>query len=297
VAEDKKSASAGKDLTSKIATAYRNIPPEERQKTLHGNDDIQNPELDRAFEKMVETYRPKRAESSVVPFPRSASPVPQEESEDSSEGDGYECPECGHMNPDANKFCGMCGAAQDGSEETFQPHAAEGSVASTLANDESRVRHHHHYYHHHHYRNNPYLLVAVMLLLGVIAWQELRSYRQDPLPQRPASQIQVVTPHSVVPAETKPEVTPVPSSPPSAAPSKPAAKPRGVARPATRDSVTPLPTRVAELEGAPVAPPESAFRKFMSNVFPSLVPPPTVVPRSPNASPAPSPAASSAPKQ
>lgn len=279
--EEKKQVPAGgKDLSSKIAAAYRSIPPEEREKTLHGHEDVQNPELDRTFDKLVETYRTKRGEKAVVPFPRSASPLVRPEGEESPEGEGFECPECGHMNPTANQFCGMCGAAQDESTAAAAQRTLDEPETPGLVSDENKVRHHHHYYHHHHYRNNPYLLLAVVLLLAIIAWQEFREYR--PAPLSPAAATQPVRPQVQPPATPAPvEVKPSPA--PAAKPAQTTPKPLARATPAFREESPPEQiTRTPTPPPASVdAPPESAFRRFISSVTPVFVPTPAVIPSKP----------------
>ncbi len=231
MAEDKKKAgpAAGKDLASKIATAYRNLPPEQRTNPGQDSNDIQNPELDQAFDKMVEMYKVRRPEreNSVVAFP--VPPTVRAPKPESGPGEEYECPECGHTNPAENQFCGMCGAARE--EEAAAPpstvtQGVEQNSASLAA--ESGIKHHHHYYHHHHYRNNPYLLLAVVLLLGVIAWQQWREYQRGEAAPTPAPIIRVQPPQ---PAQASPNPSANPASPaavPSPDPSsKPAKKPAG----------------------------------------------------------------------
>lgn len=278
--EKKQVPAAGKDLSSKIAAAYRSIPPEEREKTLHGDQDVQNPELDVTFDKLVETYRTKRGEKSVVPFPRSASPLARE-SDDFPEGEGYECAECGHMNPTANQFCGMCGAARDESTAVTVQRTVEESATTGLDTEESRVRHHHHYYHHHHYRNNPYLLLAVVLLLAIIAWQEYREYRRAPLSPAtsPAVQAQPDIAAPTPAAEAKPAANAPASTPakPLATP-KPSATPKPLVRqesPPSQVTRTPVPSPTV------TAPPESTFRKLLNSVMPTLAPPSSALPSSP----------------
>lgn len=280
MAEDKKTipvSPPGKDLSAKIAAAYRSVPPEQLEKTVHGEDDVQNPELDRAFDKMVETYRTRRPpkEMGVVSF--ASTPVRPAEAAEGDSGDSYECPECGHTNPPENQFCGMCGAAK---EETMalpprSPAEAEPQTAA-LAAAESNIKHHHHYYHHHHYRNNPYLLVAIVLLLGLIAWQQWQDYQREMkappvLPRSSQPRVQPNTQPARTPAasEAKPvSETSLPA--PAAAAVKPAAK--AAKAPPRR----PPPERPAA--GAPQIsespPPQGAVtRKIASDLLPRLVPP------------------------
>lgn len=53
MAENKKTvpdSPSGKDLTSKIAKLYSSMPPEQRDKPILDETDIQNPELDQALD-------------------------------------------------------------------------------------------------------------------------------------------------------------------------------------------------------------------------------------------------------
>lgn len=287
MAEDKKPLSgsaAGKDLSAKIAAAYRSLPPEQREKTVHGNDDIQNPDLDRAFDKMVESYRTRRAErdAAVVRFPRP--PAMREEAPEEDSGQGYECPECGHTNPPHNQFCGMCGA---GKEDAVMPPRREGSGTESqdaaMATAESNIKHHHHYYHHHHYRNNPYLLLAIVLLLGLIAWQQWREYQREMAPpaQPRSAQPRAQSKAQPVQAPAAEEAKPVPGpAPPAPAPAsaKPAAKP--VKAPVR---LVPMERRetVAPQRSEPPPAPGTGTLKIASELLPRLVPPANIPPLPP----------------
>jgi hypothetical protein len=266
VAEDKKTSgpATGKDLASKIATAYRSLPPEQRAKPAQDSTDVQNPELDQAFDKMVEMYKIKRPEreNSVVTFPAPptvrATPPPAEPAEE------YECPECGHNNQAGNQFCGMCGAAR---EDVTVVSAAESKLdesGEASASSETGAKHHHHYYHHHHYRNNPYLLAAVVLLLIIIAWQQWREYQQAT--RAPA----------VVPAVTAPAVTaqPQPATPEQ---SNPAPSPAVVPgpdskKPATKSPNRPPTSRPAVRQGGQPPGPEAGIRGVPSAPTAPLAP-------------------------
>ena len=226
LAEDKKPGQRN-DLTAKIAKAYRNSPtspaggpPQE--------DDIQNPELDRAFEKMVQTYKTKRPEpgAPVVPFPRSSA-VPMSDF-DEEPGDGaLECPECGTVIPVDNKFCGECGAARAEAMAVQRQRENDSEVAATST--ESGIKHHHHYYHHHHYRNNPYLLLAIGMLLLFISWQQWREYQRVNAPSisapvAPVRQV-VASPSPAAEVQTEPQSTAAPTAAPKN--SKPATRAAG----------------------------------------------------------------------
>jgi len=274
----------GKDLASKIAAAYRSVPPEQREKTVRGEDDVQNPELDRAFNKMVEMYRTRRPEkdTAVVPFPRT--PVLRAEAPEGEAGEGYECAECGHTNPPENQFCGMCGAAKEDAVVPQRRSTDPEPQPATVTATESNVKHHHHHYHHHHYQNNPYLLVAILLLLGVIAWQQWREYQwamtaPTALPRftQPLVQPGAQPAHSPAVNEAKPVSDASQPAPAKAAASpgvraaKPAARPAALER---RAAGTPQKT-----ESPP--PPESVAKKIASDLLPSLVPPPNNPPQPP----------------
>jgi len=289
VAEEKKPISGsppGKDLTSKIAAAYRSVPPEQREKTVHGDEDIQNPELDRAFDKMVETYRTRRPErdAAVVPFPRT--PALRAEAPEGDSGEGYECQECGHTNPPENQFCGMCGAAKEEAMPLPQRSSAEAeSQTAAMAAAESNIKHHHHYYHHHHYRNNPYLLVAIVLLLGLIAWMQWRGYQREMtappvLPRSSQPRVQPNAQPARAPAadEAKP-VSEVPPPAPASAAAKPAAK--AAKAPARRPIVELRPAGAPQISESP-PPPAAVTQKLANDFLPRLVPPRTTPPQPPS---------------
>lgn len=280
MAEDKKTVPGlgpGKDLTSKIATAYRNMPPEQRAKPTPDSNDIQNPDLDQAFDKMVDMYKVRRPEreNAVVTFPAPATlRVPRPEAE---EGEEYECPECGHNNPAGNQFCGMCGAAREDVTVVPPPRAAGSQeTGPALSAPDSGVKHHHHHYHHHHYQNNPYLLLAVVLLLGVVAWQQWRDYKQAasapvpaPVPQaQPQPPVQSQPGQSAKPAS--PAVVPTPDSS-----SKPAKKPTArTARPTTRPTQQGEPpgpqARDMKASPAAAAPPIAPYQSLTHQPIPAL---------------------------
>jgi hypothetical protein len=186
--EDNKTV-PGKDLTANIGKAYRSAPPEKRARPDAEND-IQNPELDQAFDRMVEmhkVHRPLR-ENSLVTFPAPpAVSMPKTGKEALPE---YECQECGHHNPSGNQFCGMCGAAREDVRVVLPtPTVRQQELAPPALAVESDIRHHHHHYHHDHYRNDPYLLLALVLLMGTVAWQQSQEFRraQAPAAVAPAS--------------------------------------------------------------------------------------------------------------
>ncbi len=281
MAEEKK---PGRDLASKIAAAYGNIPLEDREKTLHPDDaDIQNPELDRTFEKLVETYRPKRPArlNSVVEFPSAAPMAATAPQATEDDGDEYECAKCGHVNPGENQFCGMCGAVQGEAVKAPSRRVTDEQSQTVTTTAPSGIKHHHHYYHHHHYRNSPYLLLAIVVLLGLIAWQQWHEFRQQaalPPPFRspvtspaPAPAVRIV-PQRTVPAA----VAETPASTP--APTVPARKP--AAKPVVRQVASPeITTKPPKQSGAPDS--ESALHKFLSSFLPNLVPPPSRLPNTP----------------
>ena len=296
MAEDKKTSGPvpGKDLTSKIATAYRSLPPEQRAKPAQESADVQNPELDQAFDKMVEMYKVKRPEreNSVVTFPTPPTmraPRPRAEA-----GVEYECPECGHNNPAGNQFCGMCGAAREDVTAASASESKPDESTLAAASFEAGVKHHHHYYHHHHYRNNPYLLAAVVLLLGIIAWQQWREYKQvttapavapavkaQPQPQQsapvPAPSAQPATPAAVPPATNgKPAKKPASQAPASQAPAAPVRRgePPG---PQARASETSPPAVVPPFQTLP-AQPMPTLQTF-SQQPPNPVPAPQAAPQ------------------
>ena len=272
MAEDKKKTTSGsvpgKDLTSKIATAYRNLPPEQREKPAPDQSDIQNPELDKAFDKMVEMYKVRRPEreNSVVTFP--GPPTLRVPKPAADEGEEYECPECGHSNPGAHPFCGMCGAARE--DAVVAPPRSVGSEQLGMP-AESGVKHHHHHYHHQHYRNNPYLLLAVVLLLGVIAWQQWQ-YQQAGPASSPAVQVQ-----PRVPAQTQPSSSIKPATPAEAPATEPSSKPAkkpgprvSTPRPANQQGEPPGQQVRSPKVSSPVAPPLAPYQALTKQPSPAL---------------------------
>ncbi len=280
MAEDKKTipgSPPGKDLSAKIAAAYRSLPPEQRETTVRGEEDVQNPELDRAFDKMVESYRTRRPPKEMAAVSFAPTPVRRAEAAAGESGQSYECPECGHMNPPENQFCGGCGAAKEDTVALPQRSSAEAEPQTTaMAETESNIKHHHHYYHHHHYRNNPYLLVAIVLLLGLIAWQQWQDYQRE------------MAAPPVLPRSSQPRVQPgaQPARTPAASDAKPvsetspplpadaAAKP--AAKAAKAPPRRPPPERPAagasQISESP--PPQGAVtRQIANDLLPRLVPP------------------------
>lgn len=152
--DPRKNPPSATDQAAKIAAAYRAVPKQDSE-AYRFEEDIQNSDLDRAFDEIVRSRGTGRPTG--------------EAGEDA--GSQYECLECGQVNPGINQFCGGCGAAHG---ETVAAPARritdEGSVPLHLSAING-TRHHHHYFHHNHYRSTPYLVVMVVILLAVIAWQ------------------------------------------------------------------------------------------------------------------------------
>ncbi len=256
-AEDKKPVS-GNDLTAKIAKACRSVPPEQRSRPDAAPSDIQNPELDQAFDKMVEMYnirRPQR-ENCVANFPAPpalSTPKPDKEALPESE-----CQECGHNLPSGSQFCGMCGAAREDVQVVLPTPAVQPQELAPppSAAGESGIRHHHHYYHHDHYRNNPYLLLAVALLMGTIAWQQSQEFRQREAPATVAPESS--PPQFPAPAPPNPvpgHMSTVPLPDPSLQPAQPPQFPmRARTNPLPRHrSTVPVPDRSVQPATKPAA--------------------------------------------
>lgn len=170
--EPERNPSSARDLASKIAAGYGRVPMEDGLKKPQQQEEaVQNPDLDRAFDELVESYGTKHREKVALPVPGLASVSTFDAEETESASDRYECPECGHMNPGSNQFCGKCGA-EHGETVTAPARRVtdEGSVALNVTSN-SGIKHFHHHYHHYHYRSSPYLFLSIMVLLAVIAWQ------------------------------------------------------------------------------------------------------------------------------
>jgi hypothetical protein len=208
---DRPAALPPRDQAARIAAACRSIPVEDREKRPSPDEgDVQNPDLDRAFDEMVGSSRANRpADTTVVQFP-DVRPAAIVDRNIEDAGGNYECPECGHDNPGKNRFCGMCGAEH--AEILTVPARRvtdEGASALNLASS-SNVQHHHHYYHHHHYRSSPYLIVSIFMLLAVIAWHAGWEYGlRASLPRTPSPTTARVQPTVSPGAKTNPvPVTP-----------------------------------------------------------------------------------------
>ncbi len=280
VAQDKKTDpghSPGKDLVSKIAKAYRNMPLEPREQPKLDQHDVQNPELDQAFDRMVQMYKgqtPEKEEPVVtLPIPPAMN-IPRPGATEQVEE--YECRQCGHKNPVGKQFCGRCGVAREGGAAPRPRLRVEPSRPKPLLPHPVKVKQVHAQRRD---RTNPYLLLAVVLLLGVIAWQQWGVH--PPSADRP-----VAAPAQHGPAPP-PFPTPSPPRPdqvqvsPTAVPAqqssaKPPKKPAG--RPsATRPSAaiqraasgqSPLPSAPAT-SGPPIAPYQSLTDRPMP-VLPSF---------------------------
>lgn len=302
-------------LVSRIAQAYRTIPPEEREKTqLYASRDeqVENPELDSTFEKLVETYAHKTGEkgkATIHVLPGSGLPPLEEDGPaPAAEGDSslvvvmpYECAECGHLNPGENRFCGMCGSVHDDTPLELSPTHAR-IVATPAAAPATIVQHHHHY--HHHREINRYLAGLVLVLVGIFAWQQLQSFwpgapggtptASSKAPAPPTGQVVSVptagtgtaspaaTATPVNPAPAPVATKPVTQTPPNPAPSARPAPPTAVATrtppPASASPAASAPAAAPVVEAEPTPPPLSAVRNPLEGVAPPPVPLPKPVP-------------------
>lgn len=157
------------NLVSKIATAYNSMGTVQRDQAS-GTDaeEIQNPELDRAFDAMVESNKAERARSTavVLPLRPPTAPTQTEATQESREELDYACPECGHRYADDDSFCARCGALLQESTAL--------KVSNTQEPDSSvepRVVQHSYSCHCGHDWKQTYLLLSIVLLLTFIAWQ------------------------------------------------------------------------------------------------------------------------------
>lgn len=212
-AEDKKNVS-GEDLTAKIAKACHSLPPEQQGRSDADADDIQNPKLDLAFDKMVERYKSRRPqrENSMVNFP--TPPARSMLKPDKEALPEYECQDCGHNNPSGSQFCGLCGAAREDVEVVLPASTVRPQEPALRASaGESGIRHYHHHYRHDHYRNNPYLLLAVVLLMGTIFWQQWQEFHQREAPAivAPAAMPQPQLPTQAQPNPVRDQISAVPA--------------------------------------------------------------------------------------
>ena len=118
------------------ATRSGSIPaPDRGQEPPALNEQAQHPDLERTPDQPLDS----RAPTGGVDLLWDIASAPEEGGEETAVAiRQYQCAECGHLNPDENRFCGMCGAARG-----------------------QDVR----------YGSSPYLLVAIALLLVVISWR------------------------------------------------------------------------------------------------------------------------------
>ncbi len=295
-------------LVAKIAQAYATIPAAEREKTLFNTSDaeVENPELDRTFDKLVETYSRRAADRGkgvvhIFPGPAVPSLEPEPEEGEPSEAPStaapaprgiYECPECGHLNPAENRFCGRCGAVREAEAlQVASPAAHQHEVEVEVT--PKGVLHHHHYYHHHEQGLNKYLALLVLALCLFVGWQQwdkakaLLGISARPLPAAPppAHPVVAVDKGLQLPAMTvaapPPSSTAVPTPKPAAATlSKPAtveasfrpAVSTPEAQPAAPVAVPPSTAPVAN--GTEEPPPISAIRDSLERLAIPAVPMP-----------------------
>ncbi len=197
-----------KNLTSKIATAYKSMPIEQRGEVLPPAEEIHNPELDRAFDAILESNKAGPPAGAVLPFPH----APGTE-HDAGADPELACPECGHPYLAGVKFCAMCGTLlEDGMARQQAPGHGAGLAATETTSTKS-----------HHRRNyqervNTFLLVAIVLLLSVMLWRQGLQHRAGETP-RSAPGVPsppAVTAPSPAPTSAAPEpalAVPVPDAP------------------------------------------------------------------------------------
>lgn len=215
---DPETDSSPDKLVSRIAKAYRTLPPEEREKTLlfdARDEQVENPELDRTFDQLLQTYARKpgeRGQATVHMFPAPVSPQTDGEEESPADQENtpagpYECPECGHANPQENRFCGMCGALYEDAGSPAARGAAPGPGADLPVPRTEPVQHHHH--HHYHREVNRYLAALVIAVAVFLVWQQWRTFRAA-VDAAPALAVPARSVHAAVPA---PPVSPTVATP------------------------------------------------------------------------------------
>ncbi len=223
---DRPAAPPANNQAAKIAAACRSISIEDREKRLRPiEEDIQNPDLDRAFDEMVSSCATNlHSDATVAQFPEIRPAAIADTNVEDASGN-YECPECGHVNPGANQFCGMCGAAR--TETMITPARGltdEDTVALHLPSS-SGIQHHYHYYHHHHYHNSPYLIALVFILLAAIAWHTGWEYGVRGR-KSPATSPTTAKATPVLPADTKIDSVPATAKPEGQKPKPTTAQPK-----------------------------------------------------------------------
>ncbi len=251
VAQDNKTdpgRSPGKDLISKIAKAYRNMPAESREKPRLDQHDIQNPELDQVFDKMIEMYKaePPAKEEPVVTLPISPPlSVPNERRGAAGQADALPAPR------------------QRIERHLPKPAAPRPVKVKQVHLPQAKQR----------YRTNPYLLLAVVLLMGVIAWQQWGV--RPPSAARPvaAPALQAPAPVPRAPAQPSPRgVGASPAAVPVQSSAKPGKRPSvrpSPARSSVAESARPLPIAAPGPSGPPIAPYQSLTERPMP-VLPSF---------------------------
>lgn len=205
---DRPAALPARNQAARIAAACRSIPIEDREKRLRGvEEDVQNPDLDRAFDEMISSSganRPTDATVGQSPYVRPGA-IADKNNDDASGND--ECPECGHINPGTNQFCGMCGAARAETVIARAPRLTDEEAAALNLPSGSAIQHHHHYYHHHHHHNSPYLMASIFILLAAISWHAGWEYGVRARMSQAASSATAKAP-PVLPADTKMDSVP-----------------------------------------------------------------------------------------
>ncbi len=225
--------SAERDLVSTIAAAHNHVPPEPAEPAVR--EDVHDPELDRAIDRLVELYKINPPESDAVvqylqpPLSADGEDFTAEQHTDREADDNPEpaCRACGEPSAARARFCAMCGMPLLGKRSERR---------GTISGSGSQIPHGPAI----RYRSNPYLLAAIVMLLAVISWRSGWDVGLRTGPRRQATLPVAVKTSS---EQSKPRLASDPSPPPlnvrgkRARVSRKAAKPRPQTDPQTDDEV------------------------------------------------------------
>jgi ketosteroid isomerase-like protein len=156
-------ASVDKDKKAKSST-----PASEAPSSPHSQRTAEMLEIYRKLEPELRRSRPnpQAVAAALEAAQRLAAEGDAEQAADDVGQDliGEPCPACGHLNRDASKFCGMCGAPMTGEQDSVFLNPQENPTRMMIpsnshdmaqAGERSTGRETHHYHHHYHHHYFP----------------------------------------------------------------------------------------------------------------------------------------------